>query len=67
MFLYLKLNKPNYRKSQLNQSLSTQIQLNTYNYTLNEGKNTHSPSTQVKLHQQRLQEFEVKFCLTRGE
>jgi len=29
MFLYLMLNKPNYRKSQLNQSLSTQIQLNT--------------------------------------
>jgi len=27
MFLYLMLNKPNYRKSQLNQSLSTQIQL----------------------------------------
>jgi len=31
MFLYLMLNKPNYRKSQLNQSLSTQIQLNTQN------------------------------------
>jgi len=31
MFLYLKLNKPNYMKSQLNQSLSTQIQLNTHN------------------------------------
>jgi len=27
--LYLMLNKPNNRKSQLNQSLSTQIQLNT--------------------------------------
>jgi len=29
MFLYLMLNKLNYWKSQLNQSLSTQIQLNT--------------------------------------
>ena len=27
MLLYLMLNKPNYRKSQLNQSLSTQFQL----------------------------------------
>jgi len=27
MFLYMMLNKPNYRKSQLNQSLNTQIQL----------------------------------------
>jgi len=31
MFLYFMLNKPNHRKSQLNQSLSTQIQLNTQN------------------------------------
>jgi len=31
MFLYLMLNKPNYKKSQLNQSLNTQIQLNTQN------------------------------------
>jgi len=31
MFLYLMLNKANYRKSQLNQSLNTQIQLNTHN------------------------------------
>jgi len=31
MFLYLMLNEPNYRKSQLNQSLNTQIQLNTQN------------------------------------
>jgi len=42
MFLYLMLNKPNYRKSQLNQYLSTQIQLNIKNETLNEGKNMHS-------------------------
>jgi len=31
MILYLMLNKPNNRKSQLNQSLSTQIELNTQN------------------------------------
>jgi len=31
MFLYLMLNKPNNRKSQLNQFLNTQIQLNTQN------------------------------------
>ena len=31
MLLYLMLNKPNYRKFQLNQSLNTQIQLNTHN------------------------------------
>jgi len=31
MFLYLMLNKLNYRKSQLNQYLNTQIQLNTQN------------------------------------
>jgi len=31
MFLYLMLNKPNYGKSKLNQSLNTQIQLNTQN------------------------------------
>jgi len=31
MFLYLTLNKPTYRKSQLDQSLNTQIQLNTQN------------------------------------
>jgi len=42
MFLYLMLNKLNYKKSQLNQYFKNKTQLKIKNLTLNEGKNMHS-------------------------
>jgi len=49
MFFYLMLNKHNYKKSQLNQSLKNKNQLKVRKQTLNGGINMNSSTRQIRV------------------